>query len=214
MIACQIYAVNRDENPKRGFLYDCGGVGDIGSLLKVLLAMKELSLVGKDILIALVKEDIFILNAKKFQRNAVDDVIVVDVSGSLSAPRRIEVSIAFEGMFHSISEQLRVADKDKVLRMEIRDDWCVPMIFGHLIAYPILYYQNPAEDTNCIGLIDLVIHQVITKNETLISFSVPSLIYNSDKNIQETIDRFLHNFQHHDDHQIKTFTANNPTVVL
>lgn len=209
-IACQIHVVNCDENPKRGFLFDCGAI-DVPKIVDVVEKLKREALVRKDIAVVKVKEDIFILNPQKFQHE--NSKFVVDVSGSLEKPKKIEDLKEIDRMLSAVREQL-MASGISLITLNISDDCCVPTIFGYLINYPILYYHQPDDDANCLSLIDLEIHQVTTRSETLISFSVPREIFTNDIEMRTEIEKFLHYFQNNDNYQIKTFTANYPTIVL
>lgn len=210
-IACQLHAVSDSQNIKRGFLFDCGAA-NIESLSDLVATLRTNNLIGEEISIVIVKDDIFILNIQKFYHENKHDVI--DISGSLEKPIIIEDLTCITEMFRDIDKQLKSFAKNNSLKLEIKTDWCVPTIFGYLINYPVLYYLRPGEDDNCLSSIDLKVHQVISDNQTLISFSIPTEIYEENLNMQRNIETWLRSFQKSDEHFIKTFTANNPTVIL
>lgn len=210
-VSCQIHAVNDNENPKRGFLFDCGAA-DADILIDLVAKLKDKKLINEDILVAVVKDDIFILNVKKFTHESLH--VVVDISGSLEKSKFIEDSSLTNEMFEDINKQIRIADRRDSTQLEIKAGWCVPTVFGYLINYPALYYHQPGDDTNCLSLIDLSVHQIITGDQTLISFSVPTELYDKNQIVRDTIETWLHNFQNNDKFVIKTFTANYPTVIL
>lgn len=209
-IACQIYAVNNDENPKRGFLFDCG-TPDVDALLDLVAGLKKNNLINNDIIIATVKEDVFILNTKKFHQK--NSPILIDVSGRLDKPMILNFD-DIEKMIKEIENQISNYDNDQLIELKIAHDWCIPTIFGYLINYPVLYYHLPDDDTNCLSLSDLKVYQVTTFNEILISFSIPKEVYERSKTVESLIDLWLSHFQHHDDYHVKTFIANYPTVIL
>lgn len=214
MIASQIHAVNSVGNPKRGFLYDCGAI-NVDALIKLIKKLKEESLIGKDIVVASIKEDIFILNTTKFHQESRH--VIIDISGSLTKPTRMD---AMTDMFVRINEQLEAFQGSDVvdlklglkLNLKLDETWCIPTIFGYLINYPILYYLKG--DENCLSLVDLQVFQVTSNNDILVSFSVPSEIYQNDSNVKEVIDSWLQSFQNGDYFSVKSFIANYPTVVL
>lgn len=204
-IAYQVHVVNCKKNPKTAFLYDCGAI-DINSLSKLVEDLKTEHLIDLDISILKLKDDAFIMNKKKFIEMRKPSH-VVDVSGSLEKPRICEESL-FE-MIESIDEQLKSSSTELLTE----DHWCVPTIFGHLIGYPILYWHNQMNE-NCLGLQDLKVFQVIFKNETLVSFSVPDEIFKNSSEVQQTIATWLESFPKHNDYQIKSFISNHPIVIL
>lgn len=205
MIASQIHAVDSDGNPKRGFLYDCGTI-NVDALMKLIKKLKEEHLIGKDIFVASVREDIFILNKTKFHQQSRH--VVIDISGSLSSPTRMD---AMTDTFIRISEQVKAFQGSDVVDLRVDETWCVPTIFGYLINYPNLYYLKG--DENCLSLVDLRVFQVTTNNDILVSFSVPSEIY-QDSSVREVIDSWLQYFQNDDNFSVESFIANYPTVVL
>lgn len=209
-IACQIYAVNSEENSKRGFLFDLGKI-DVPGMVDILGRLKKEGIIRRDLMIVKVKEDFFILNPSKFQSGG--NEIVVDVSESLEKPRKIEDLREIRKMLEIVRNQILKLKEEEISVnvLEVPENVCIPTIFGYLINYPIIYYLNPQSDSNCLSLVDLTIHQVISYNEILVSFSIPSEIFSSDLSIQKTIKNFLSNFPNH---EIKTFTANYPTIVL
>lgn len=207
-MACQIKAVNDHENLKRAFLYDCSAT-NVETLLNLIRELKAENLVSKDVSIAIVQDDIFILNLEKFHVQS--SHVIVDISGSLKKPRVIEDTALIDEMFHEINKQLSVTN-GSFIQIEIAAGWCVPTIFGYLINYPVLYYHQT--DQNCLGMVDLKVHQVMTNEETLISFSVPNEIYEQNKVVQETVNQWMQHFQNHENFYVKTFIANYPTVIL
>lgn len=209
-IACQVHAVNDRDNPKRGFLFDCGKA-NVDALVDLVTKLKIENLISKDISVVIVKDDIFILNVEKFHEQS---HIVIDISGNLEQPKimKVEDATSIEEMFRDIKNQIKSSKENSLIHLEIRADYCVPTIFGYLINYPIVYYHE--NDANCLSLVDLNVHQILIGNETLISFSVPSAISNENLHVQQAIENWLHNFQSKDEFLIKTFTANYPTVIL
>ena len=191
-------------------MFDLGKI-DVPGMVDILERLKKKGFIGKDLMIVEVKEDFFILNPSKFQSGGRE--IVVDVSENLEKPRKIEDLREVREMLEVVRVQiLRFKEGNiSVNVLNIPVNFCVPTIFGFLINYPIIYYLNPQSDSNCLSLVDLTIHQVISQDEILISFSVPSDIFSTDFSIQKTIKNFLTNFQNY---EIKTFTANYPTIVL
>lgn len=210
-VSCQIHAVNNNENPKRGFLFDCGAA-NVDILIDLVVKLKDKKLIDENILVAVVKDDIFILNVKKFTQESFH--VVIDISGSLEKPKIFEDSSLTNEMFQDLNNQIRSSDRKNLTQLEIKAGWCVPTVFGYLINYPALYYYKPGDDTNCLSLIDLSVHQIITSDLTLISFSVPTELYDKSQIVRERIETWLHNFQNNDEFVIKTFIANYPIVIL
>lgn len=209
MIACQIEAVNDFKNLKRGFLFDCGAI-DIERLKKLLGDLKREQLVCEYLAIVLVKDDGFILNVKKLYKKS---PVVVDVSGSLSLPVKIESHLTSE-IFAEIEEQLALKSQEDVIRLVLHDDWSIPTIFGYLINYPAVYFLKPKEDSNNLSGITLKVIQIYAKDELLLSFSVPKSIYDVDADVQSTVTSWLSNFQNPEKFSIKTFCSVCATVVL
>lgn len=207
MIVCQIQAVDDVANIKRGFLFDCSSV-DLKVLSRFLLKLKEENLISKDISLLEVKEDIFILNKRKFLKESFH--VVIDVSGSLTYPKRLEDERDCDKMFIEIRRQIESSD-EVISTLEIDERWCVPTIFGYLINYPILYQ---CDQHNNLSFVELKVFQIRSINQTLISFSVPSELYEKDSKIQEVIKDWLVCFQNKDKFQIETFSAEYPTVIL
>ena len=208
-IACQIKAINDSDNPKRGFLYDCGAI-NVNNLMKLIRELKQENIICKDFLIATIQDDIFILNLRKFHLES--SHVIVEISGSLKKPRIIEETASFAKMFLDINNQL-LSCEDEAIELKIIADWCVPTIFGYLINYPVLYYHND-HNGNCLGTIDLKVHQVKTIEDTLISFSVPNEIFEQSMIVQKKILQWMQYFQTHENFSIKTFVANYPIVIL
>lgn len=203
-ISHQIYAVNSDKNPKRAFLFDCGKV-DIAALSKLIKRLKEEEIICKDISIATLREDFFILNKRKFQKT--EPHILINVSGSLNNPVRIENSVS---MFNSINKQLE--SSNEIIAIETLEE-CIPTVFGYLINYPILYWHDSSND-NCLGLADLKVFQVYLDNTILISFSVPNKIFEEDPEVQTEIELFLTFFVNNREYEIRNFIANHASVIL
>lgn len=208
-IACQIHAVNCDECPKSGFLFDCGSP-DATALLELVEKLKSKKLIDGDVIVAKVKEDVFILKAGKFVQKR--NPIVIDVSGSLEKPAIVDPT-PVSGMMLDINNQIKNCDPGQVADLKITEHWCIPTVFGYLINYPILYHHQPDDDANCLGLVDLKVYQVTASNETLVSFSVPAEIHDQSEIIRESVSSWLNHFRHQD-YQMKTFIANYPTVIL
>lgn len=210
MIACQIQAVNDAANPKRAFLFDCGSA-DLKVLSKLIVKLKEQNQISKHIALVAVKEDIFILNKRKFLEESCH--VVVDVSGSLVGPKRIDNSNDMNVMFMEIRKQIE-SFVEEMSVLEVNEIWCVPTIFGYLINYPILYYQHPGDASNCLSFVELKAYQIKSSGQTLISFSVPSQIDEKDLKVQEVINNWLNSFRNSDKFHIETFSSNYATVVL
>lgn len=206
-IACQIHSVNDHLNPKRAFLFDCGKV-EIEKLREHMKALKAENLVSKDIAIVQVQEDIFILNVSKFHQKS--SHVLVDVTESLPEPEVISSDFIF-GMLKTIDNQLLTSSVDDVIDLLVKEDWCIPTIFGYFINYPILYFLR--SEGNCLSCVDLQVHQVSTHHEILISFSVPSKLVENNKNIQQTINSWLQHFND-DVFSVRSFNANYPTIIL
>lgn len=208
-IALQINAVNDNASPKRAFLYDCGSI-TVDELENLCSDLKEKELISKDILIATLKDDIFILNLNKFQTKS--SHLIVDISESLNKAEVIKETDLVDEMFRDIDSQLLDAEDAQVINLDIKTDWCIPTIFGYLINYPILYYHKECE--NCLTFVDLNVHQIQINGETLVSFSVPNELYVQSAIVKEKISKWMMYFQTHDDFTIKTFVACYPTVIL
>lgn len=209
-IAYQIQTVNDPVSPKRGFLFDCGSV-DVKTLAKLLVMLAEANEISKDVFLAAVKEDIFILNKRKFSEES--SHIIVDVSGNLNAPRQIENFETFNGMFAEIRSQID-SNQEKFTQLKIEEGWCIPTIFGYLINYPILYYQSPNDDSNCLDFVELKVFQFKSKDQTIISFSVPIELYEQSTAIQESINDWQKNFRSNAEFRIETFSSKHATVIL
>jgi Domain of unknown function (DUF4504) len=207
-IAYQIHSVNCEKSPKCAFLYDCGSVTDITSLGQLVDDLKRKCIVGQDLCTLKLCDDVFIINKRKLldKRRSSAIHIVIDISGSIDFPKIREEPL--EDMFESLNEQLECSTTELT-----PENWCIPTIFGYLINYPILYWQDQ-NDENCLGHQDLKVFQVHFKNETLVSFSVPLTLFQKSSEIQETIKTWLESFPQHHDYQIKSFTRNHPIVIL
>lgn len=210
MITCQIKAVNDLENPKRGFLFDCGAV-DVEMLRKLIQELKKVELVGKELIIALVQEDVFVLNTRKFVLN--QNLVIVDISGSLKEPERVDLSVVAE-MLNLVREQLTSQKQEEMVVLEVALNWCVPTIFGYLINYPVLYFIRPNEESNNLNFVELKVVQVYTEGKLLFSFSVPNQIYEKDLTVKESVSNWLAPFQNIEEFENKTFTATYPSVIL
>ncbi|CRL00849.1 CLUMA_CG014100, isoform A [Clunio marinus] len=212
IIASQIRSVNEIQCPKRGFLFDCG-VTNKETLIDLLTKLKVNKLISKQIIVAAVKEDFFILNIEKFYQK--DSHIFVDVSGSLEKPGNFKLNdFNIEKHLEVIRKQIISFENDLFVDLEISEEYCVPTIFGYLINYPVLYYYNDENDRNCLSLVDLKVFQIIRDDEILISFSIPCEIFDQNKEIQEKISFWLHHFQSHDEFEVKQFFTNNPIIIL
>lgn len=209
MIGSQIHAVNADKNPKRAFLFDCGAV-DVEKIVDVVTELKAQNLISKDISIVIVKEDVFILNIRKFLRENCH--VSVDISGRLEKPRVVEDAGRNNEMFSDIDMQIKAGRDESLFELSISDDWCIPTVFGYLIGYPVLYCQD--DDNNCLGFIDLKVFRVIARDETLISFSVPLELYVTNKDIRDKVTAWLKFFQYQPEYETKSLTVNYPTVIL
>jgi Domain of unknown function (DUF4504) len=210
IIAIQIHAVNSPEHPKRGFLFDCGAV-EAAVLMKVIEQLRAENQIERDVSLVFLKDDVFILNRSKFLKETPQ--VIVDISWTLEKPKTIENSqIAI--MFDEIKNQLRESDGKISMRIEACDDWCIPTVFGFLINYPVIYWHDPRDDRNCLGLVELKVFQILSQDAAIISFSVPNELYEQDPFVRDSVDKWLEHFQSSGEFEIKTFTAKHSTVIL
>lgn len=209
-IVCQVKAVNDIRNPKRGFLFDCEAAR-IEKLSQLVVELKQGNLVGDDIVLATVKDDVFILNTSKFITKQV--FVVIDVSGRLKEPQVIDFSKQTV-TFDTIDRQLTSQTCNQVVHLEVHDDWSLPTIFGYLIGYPILYYVQSNEETNNLGFVELTVIQIHHDNDLLFSFSVPKLIHDQDANVRMSLLTWLLPFRNDNNFEVKTFNATHSNVVL
>lgn len=210
MISAQIKAVNHDSNPKRGFLFDCE-TPDCEKLVNLVRILKNDGLIAREVIVAVVKEDIFILNYRKLTDPT--SFVVVDVSGCLKLPEKV-VSDPFEKMFDDIKRQLSSDNEDHLVTLNIKADWCISTVFGYLIGYPILYYLRPDEDNNNLSYVELLVFQVFAKAGILISFSIPRLIHEQNTKARDSIETFLIYYRKSSDYDVKSMFAIHPVVVL
>lgn len=215
-ISCQIRAVNDDGNPKRGFLFDCGTL-DVEKLVDLVRRLKKDSLIAREVTVAVVKEDIFILNTRKFQSDMPGCCpivsIVINVSGSLKSPEKVN-SGSVESIFNEITSQLINNIEADVITLNLDDNWSVPTIFGFLIGYPVLYCLQPEQEDNNLSFVELLVFQVLMQTEVLISFSIPKAIHDQDTQARDSIEHFLRHFQNGTDFEVKSFAATHPVVIL
>lgn len=212
-ISSQIEAVTDASNPKRGFLFDCG-LPDVDKLVKIVRILKKEGLVAMEVKVAVAKEDIFILNTRKFIQNSTGSgPVIIDVSGSLKVPEKV-TSGSFALVFDGIKAQLNNDTETDVVTLKINDDWCVCTIFGYLIGYPSLYYLRPDQENNNLSFVDLLVFQVLTAAGVLISFSIPKAIHERDPGARDSIEHFLNHYRNSSNHEIKIFSATHPVVNL
>lgn len=212
-ISCQIRAVNDDSNPKRGFLFDCGAL-DVDKLIDLVRDLKNECLIAREVTVAVVKEDSFILNTQKFLSDSSGSCpIVIDVSGCLKLPEKI-ISGSVAMMLDEIRGQLINNIEADVTLFKVNDDWCVPTIFGYLIGYPVLYCLRPGQDNNNLSFVELLVFQVLMQTEVLISFSIPKAIHDQDTQARDSIEHFLSHFQKSTDFEVKSFAATHSVVIL
>lgn len=212
MISSQIEAVNDAALPKRGFLFDCG-LPDVDKLVKLVTILKNERLLAMEVKVVVVKEDIFILNTGKFIQTSTGSGSIIDVSGSLKVPEKVNNGI-FAIMFDLIKAQLNNDNETDVVTLKINDDCCVPTIFGYLIGYPSLYYLRPDQENNNLSFVELLVFQVLTQAGVLISFSIPKAIHEQDSGARDSIEHFLNHYRNSSDYEIKTFSATHPVVNL
>lgn len=212
-ITCQIRAVNDGSNPKRGFLFDCGAL-DVDKLVDLVGCLKKAGLIVREVTVAVVKEDFFILNTRKFLSDLSGSCpTVIDVSGSLKLPEKV-ISGSIAKMFDEIKSQLINNIEADVITLSLKDDWCVPTIFGYLIGYPVLYCLRSDQESNNLSFVELLVFQVLIQTEVLISFSIPKAIYEQDTQARDSTEHFLSHFQKGTDFEVKRFAATHPVVIL
>ena len=124
-----------------------------------------------------VDEDVFYADLRllvKRLRESVDmeEFTLIDISGKLHEPRILEKELAdrVKRPFHRIVEDLEEKYKEFTQRGELvvpdsrvinlsnygDDNWCVPSIFGFLLAYPVIYWCDRAGDLdNCLSMVPL-----------------------------------------------------------
>ena len=124
-----------------------------------------------------VDEDVFYADLRllvKRLRESVDmeEITLIDISGKLHEPRILEKELAdrVKRQFHRIVEDLEEKYKEFTQRGELvvpdsrvinlsnygDDNWCVPSIFGFLLAYPVIYWCDRAGDLdNCLSMVPL-----------------------------------------------------------
>lgn len=213
MISTQILAVDEITNPKIGFLFDCGKINclDLSDLLKKL---KNESLIINQLILITLNEDYIILNYTKYIQHEEESNIFINISGDLSEPILVkDSSIITESILHT-KNQITNKLSSEFIELIISNDYCVPTIFGHLIGYPVLYWQNPNDNKNCLSCVDLNVFQIFSNNILLISFSIPNNLYINSPVIQKQIKNYLDHFQYISPFEIKTFIKNLPDVIL
>lgn len=213
MISTQILAVDEITNPKIGFLFDCGKINclDLSDLLKKL---KNESLTINQLILITLNEDYIILNYTKYIHHEEESNIFINISGDLSEPILVEDSSSMSESILHTKNQITQKLSSEFIKLMISHAYCIPTIFGHLIGYPVLYWQNPNDDRNCLSCVDLNVFQVFSNNILLISFSVPNNLYINSTVIQKQIKDYLDHFQFKSTFEIKTFVKNLPDVIL
>lgn len=212
MISTQILAVDEITNPKIGFLFDCGKINrlDLSDLLKKL---KNESLIINQLILITLNEDYIILNYTKYITKE-ESNIFINISGDLLVPIIVEDFRTISESIKQTRNQITTKLSSDFIELTISHENCVPTIFGHLIGYPVLYWQNPNDDKNCLSYVDLNVFQIFSNNILLISFSVPNNLCINSTVIQKRVGDFLNHFQHNINFEIKTFIKNLPDVIL
>lgn len=121
-----------------------------------------------------------------------EELILIDVSGTLSEPRMLE-SDASKSVYKQFSEIVNILDqklgnqrsnetrrdnaikKSEVIDLNscnINDSmWCIPCVFGFLLGYPVIYWCNDQDtciNCNCLGMLPLNRYTVTVKESFLI----------------------------------------------
>ena len=121
-----------------------------------------------------------------------EELILIDVSGTLSEPRMLE-SDASKSVYKQFSEIVNILDqklgnqrsnetrrdnaikKSEVIDLNscnINDSmWCIPCVFGFLLGYPVIYWCNDQDtyiNCNCLSMLPLNRYTVTAKESFLI----------------------------------------------
>lgn len=211
LISIQIEALVEENNPKRGFLFDCTTV-DETKLKSMIVNLRNEHFVTNDIILVLVNSDIFIVNKSKFHE--IITIILIDISGNLDEPKLHKSTEISQRNLNDIQNAVFSHDNDDILRIALNSAHSPPTIFGFLINYPILYYHQQAHEENCLSHKNLKVFQVTTCNQLLMSFSVPESLFNQCEKIRKSIDMYLEYYEKSEKFVVESFTANYPIIIL
>lgn len=203
-VALQIEAVNSPDIPKNAFLFDYGAA-DVKVLKDLIHELRKESLISRDVKLAKLEWEIFIVNVKKINFKAY--LNIVDVGSNLEKPQLIDEKLEINSVIKEVIEQLKNSQEDFV-ELGSYGSYC-PTLFGILINYPVLYFCNTEE--NCLGNQELKVFQILADSHVLLSFSVPLKIYNRSPKIQKDIQEFIERFK---SYSIKTFNTYQCNVIL
>jgi hypothetical protein len=220
-IVTQIRVVNEQEFPKSGYLFDCFAA-DVDLVSKILERLHSCRLIGDELRVVIVQQDIFVLNIKKVVESVLDSYIFVDVSGNLQNPCLLndDTKNSVILMLENVNAQLKQhAKHQNTIELQLKDEWSIATIFGYFLNYPIIYYDKVAID-NCLSMIDLKVFQVSVDDDVIISFSVPLEILssnNSSNNCDSRISTFLERLPIKNDephYRVNSFITNHTHVNL
>ena len=182
-----------DAGIKPSYLFDVACV-DARSLHGFVRQLHEGNMIKRQLSVVVVEEDVFVVHPDILnivsQLNT--DVTIVNVSDSLSQPVTLAKE-ATEDILSGVITQLRGCIVDtstsQVITMSFPSSVNIPTVFGYLLGYPILYWQNLTSVQNCLGMVPLITVKVqfqnVLKESSFVydsfSFSVPKHIFVTQK---------------------------------
>lgn len=183
-IAVNLHFVNN--GIKNAFLWDIGPNIDSIVLNSLIGKLKEATFLNKYVKLLSIENDLCIANGEKYHQIRFEDIIFVDVTKTQHEPIKLNMlPNQLQKMFTDINFELKnfFNSEEDYLVLSIRQDFCVPSIFGILLGYPIVYwYDNLKSPEHCLNDTFLICIQLIFNGITLIAFSCPKHIYKADEN--------------------------------
>lgn len=204
-LTIQIEAVNSLDNPKSGFLFDLCAI-ELDFLKLILTQLKREELISNDLRVVTFEDETFIINVKKVLNNELK--LIVDINGDLKHPLILEDKLEIKKAVKTVHENLLKGAENISLNSPIK--YLSPTIFGYLINYPILYYCK--SDENCLSDKELNVFKIYKETHLLMSFSIPSQIYNENEEIKNTLNMFVSQFNSH--YHVELITTTQSRVIL
>ncbi|XP_070557418.1 UPF0739 protein C1orf74 homolog [Ptychodera flava] len=131
----------------------------------------------------LLLDDVFVYNPTTLRTHlnclefSEEEHFLVDVSGELRHPRVVQGERQrlvkrhigqLQTSLHEVGTDTCDSDKPLVIPPLDYEQWCIPTMFGVLLGYPAVYWDNGKIDgpANCLGMTPLIVHKICTEIRT------------------------------------------------
>lgn len=202
---------------KTGFIWDIGPPIDSTSLINILSDLRQSKLVSNNLRILRIVDDFCILNVQSYLNINLHDVTFVNVTSKLLQPQICD-SLELIPLVTTFNEQIKIFQNSEeiFLQAKIDNSFCIPMLYGLVAGFPIVYYYDPlVSDQNCLSNVLLRVYQIWFRNDILIfSVSCPAKLIDENDNFKRKVKLWMDSFKSNKELVLKIMEETLSAVIL